>query len=223
MKISIIIPCYNEEETINDVIKKLNKLILPYKTELIVVDDGSTDRTAQIIEKIPNIKLVRHRKNKGKGIAIKSGISKASGDIILIQDSDLEYFPVEIPNLIAPIISKKADVVLGSRFLGRIEGMSFSHLLANKFLSWCISLLSRRKITDVMTGYKIFTKEAIQGIEILSKGFEVETELVMKFCKKNLRILEVPIKYVHRRKGKSKINWKHGFLSLYNIFKYWLK
>ena len=219
MKLSIIVPCYNERETLGEVLQRLMKLQLLCEVEVIVVDDGSTDGSAKVVEKFPKVQLIRHEVNKGKGAALKTGIEKSSGDFILIQDADLEYFPEDIPKLIDPILSDKADVVLGSRFLGKPEGMSRSHLFANKLLSCATRILFNSKITDVMTGYKVFPRKAFEGISIISRSFDIETELVGNFLKLGLRVVEVPIQYRYRRSGKSKIMWKHGFASLWTLLR----
>ena len=219
MKLSIIVPCYNEKETVGEVLKRILKLQLPCETELIAVDDGSKDGSAKVVEEFLNVTLVRHEVNKGKGSAIRTGIKKSSGDAILIQDADLEYFPEDIVNLVQPILSGEADIVLGSRFLGNPKGMSRTHFLANKTLSFATRALFGGKITDLMTGYKLFTRQALQQISVTSESFDVEAELVGKLLKRKLRIVEVPIKYEYRRKGKAKITWTHGFSSFWTLFK----
>ena len=219
MKLSIIVPCYNEEATVGKVLQQLLELQLPCEVEVLVVDDGSTDSSTNIIEKFQKVQLIRHEVNKGKGAALKTGIENASGDFVLIQDADLEYFPKDIPKLIDPILSDKADVVLGSRFLGKPKGMSRSHLFANKLLSFAARILFHSRITDVMTGYKVFPRKAFEEISITSRSFDIETELVGKFLRLGLRVVEVPIQYEYRRMGKSKITWKHGFASLWKLLR----
>jgi len=219
VKVSIIIPCYNEEETIVEVVNKIRNLKLDHKKEIIVIDDGSTDQSTSLISSIDNIKLIRHKSNLGKGAAIRTGIANASGDILIIQDADLEYHPTDIPQLLKPILEGKTDVVLGSRFQGQIKGMKKSHLLGNKLLSYITSILFRQKITDVMTGYKVFKKNILEDLELKSNDFRVEVEIVSKILEKGYRIVEVPINYSYRKKGRSKISWKHGLASLMLLLK----
>jgi len=218
-QVSIIIPCYNEEETIIEVIEKVRDLKLDHDMEIIVIDDGSTDQSASLISSFDDIELIRHKSNQGKGAAIRTGINNSSGDIIVIQDADLEYHPADIPSLLKPILEGKADVVLGSRFQGQFEGMKQSHLIGNKFLSYITSTLYGQKITDVMTGYKVFRKKVLDEMELESNDFRIEVELVSKALENNYRIVMVPINYTYRRKGKSKISWKHGFTSLMLLLK----
>ena len=154
LKVSIIIPCYNEEESIERVLKQVLAVKLPIEKEVIVVDDGSTDKSAELTQKFNDVTLVRHEINRGKGVAIRTGVEKANGDIAIIQDADLEYDPKDIPALIEPILTGDADVVLGSRFKKDVKGMSFSHNISNKALSFFTSILLGVEITDVMTGYK---------------------------------------------------------------------
>jgi len=219
VKLTVIVPCYNEEETVGEVLQRLIRLDLSCDLEVIVVDDGSTDKSTKAVEAFSNVQLVRHNVNKGKGVAIRTGIEKSSGDIVLVQDADLEYSPEDIPKLVAPIIAEKADVVLGSRFLGEPKGMSRSHLLANKILSFAARTLFGGGITDLMTGYKVFTRKVLEQISVDSASFNVEAELVGKVLKSGLRVVEVPICYEYRRKGKAKITWRHGFTSLWTLLK----
>jgi len=220
MKVSIIVPCYNEEGSIGEVLRRVEALDLPLEREVIVVDDGSTDTSAEIVRTFTPARLVSHPVNEGKGGAIKTGVENASGDLIVIQDADLEYDPSDIPSLVRPLLEGQADVVLGARFKGRARGMSLSHYLANKALSSVASLLVGTRITDLMTGYKAFTKEAWTGVTLASRGFEAEAELVTKFARVGLRIVEVPISYTRRPFGHAKITWKHGFTSLPTILRY---
>jgi glycosyltransferase involved in cell wall biosynthesis len=219
VKLSIIVPCYNEEETVGEVLKRVLALQLPCEVEVMVVDDGSTDNSMEIVAKFPHVHLIRHEINKGKGAAIRTGIERSSGDVFLIQDADLEYFPEDIPQLLQPILADKADVVLGSRFLGEPIGMSRSHLLANKTLSYATRALFGSRTTDLMTGYKVFTRKALRKFSVNSTSFDVEAELVGKFLNWRLRVTEIPIHYEYRKKGRAKITWRHGFTSLWTLFK----
>lgn len=222
MKLSVIMPVYNEKDTIEEIIDKVLKE--ETEKELIIVDDGSSDGTQNILKKIESdrIKVIFHNKNRGKGAAIKTAINHICGDIILIQDADLEYSPTEYKKLIEPIIEGKADVVYGSRFLGGPHRvLLFWHFIANVFITMLFNLLYNVNFTDIMTCYKAFRKEAINDIEIKEKGFGVEIELSAKFAKKNLRIYEIPISYYGRtyKEGK-KIKLKDAFVAFFCIFKY---
>ena len=219
MRASIIVPCYNEEETIATTVEKLKGINIDCEKEILVVDDGSTDNSANIVEKIKGVKLVRHNKNMGKGSAVKTGVKLATGDVIVIQDADLEYLPEEIPRLIKPLFEKKADVVYGSRFLGSHKGMSASHFLGNKILSIVTRILYKADVTDVMTGQKAFLKETLDNVELKAKGFEFEPEVTAKILKEHYRIIEVPITYEYRKSGKAKISWKDGCISLWWLLK----
>lgn len=220
MKLTIIIPCYNEEESIEEVLRQIQEIELPVEREVIVVDDGSTDNSVEIIRKFNGVKLLEHKVNMGKGAAIRTGVENSTGDLVVIQDADLEYDPRDIPSLIHPILKGQADVVLGSRFKEDVKDMSLTHRIGNRILSTTASMILGMEITDMMTGYKAFTMEAYRKLTIDSNGFEVEPELVAKFANKGLRIVEVPIKYKRRSFGRSKITLKHGFLSLKTILKY---
>ncbi len=221
-RISIIIPAYNEYNTICDVLKKVNEVDYGIEKEIIVVNDGSTDSTADKVKQLINegypIKLISHQKNCGKGTAIKTGIKNSTGDVVAIQDADLEYNPEEIKFLLEPILNKKSLVAYGSRFLKPNPVIYKKYYLGNKIISKFISLLFKRKVTDSYTCYKVFHKKALENIVLKSKGFEIEAELTCKFLKKGYDILELPISYSPRtlQQGK-KIKFKDavkGFLTI---------
>ncbi|MDA3898312.1 MAG: glycosyltransferase family 2 protein [Desulfobacteraceae bacterium] len=221
--LSVVIPAYNEEETIMEIIDRV--LDSPFKKEVIVVDDGSTDNTRHILSKIENsvIKVIFHENNAGKGSAVQTGFDAATGDIIVIQDADLEYNPDEYPVLLNPILSGNADVVYGSRFGGHGEHrvLYFWHYVGNRFLTLLSNMFTDLNLTDMETCYKAFSRQALQGIRINEKRFGFEPEITAYIAKKKLRIYEVPISYYGRtyEEGK-KINWKDGFRALWCIFKY---
>jgi len=216
--ISVVIPTYNEEESVGEVLRKLLELegLLP-PMEIIVVDDGSTDRTVQEVAKFPSVIHVSHEKNLGKGAALRTAFRVASGDILVVQDADMEYCPSEIPKLVWPILTGQADVVYGSRFKGKHEGMSFSHLVGNKILTLTTRLLYRTQITDVMTGRKCFTRKVIGSIDLTEDGFKIETEITAKVLKNGWRITEVPINYSKRIKGSAKIRYRDGVSSMLKL------
>jgi len=226
--ISILIPCYNEKDTIEKIIEKINKLE-QLKKEIIVIDDFSNDGTRKILkDKLENkvSKIIYNEKNSGKGFCIKKGIQVSSGDIILIQDADLEYDPKEYDKLIKPIIDGNADVVYGSRFIGSEEKriLFFWHTIANKFLTLLSNMFTNLNLTDMETCYKVFKKEIIDKIDLKEKGFGFDPEITAKVAKLKPRIYEVGISYFGRtyEQGK-KINLKDAFIVLkciiiYNLF-----
>lgn len=218
--ISVIVPVYNEENTIGEVLSRLKSLKINMSMEIIVINDGSNDNTIKILKEHSDIKIIQHNYNRGKGIAIRNGIFNSNGNIIVIQDADLEYDPKQIPRLVKPILNRDADVVFGSRFLGKIEGMTFLHIIGNKILSFVAQLLYRKKITDIMTGYKAFNKNVIKFLDINENGFEVEVEITSKILKRNIKLLEVPISYKYRTTGYSKITYWHGLNSLIKLILY---
>ena len=200
MKISIIIPCFNEDKTIETIVEKVLKFN-SYKKEIIIVDDSSTDNTSHLIkilcEKYPEIKTLRHNTNKGKGAALKSGLTMVTGDIVLIQDADLEYDPADYNKLLMPFTCTEADIVYGTRFRGGdyIRLHFFWHSLANKLLTLASNILANLNMTDMETGYKLFKTSVISSIEIKEKSFGVEPEITMKLARKNFIFYEVPISY----------------------------
>lgn len=225
MKLSIIIPCYNEVGTISDIVNAIHSSAYKDK-EIIIVDDCSTDGTRDVLRSdiAPIVEQVLfHDTNLGKGAAIRTGIGAAKGDIVLIQDADLEYDPNEYPLLVRPIIENKADVVYGSRFMGgqphRV--LYFWHRLGNGFLTILSNMFTNLNLTDMESCYKVFRREVIQSIEIEENRFGFEPEITAKISKMNLRIYEVGISYYGRtyEEGK-KIGWQDGFQAIICIFKY---
>ena len=227
MKISIIIPVYNEKNTVKELLELVNNVNVPGigEKEIIVVDDGSTDGTKDVLKKIAFAKCVFHDKNQGKGAALKTGFQNATGDIVLIQDADLEYDPNEYPRLLKPILSGRADVVYGSRFMGgdirRVQ--TLVHNAANCFLSFLSALLSGLNFSDMETCYKVFTKEVVDTFKdkLESKRFGIEPELTARIAKGKWRIYEVGISYYGRTHAEGKkINWKDGFSAIWQIIKF---
>lgn len=229
MKLSIIMPVYNEEHTLKEILEKVKRITI--EKEIIIVNDGSTDSTRKILDAVngDNIKIIHHPKNIGKGAAIRTGLKHITGDIVIIQDADLEYNPKDYHKLIEPIVSGKSKVVYGSRILGRVDSkikLSLGYYLGiyrfgNKFLTLLANLLYHTEITDLYTGYKVFQAEVLKGIKLDCKGFEFCPEVTVKIRKQRCRIYEVPISYQPRskREGK-KITWKDGLKGLYILVKY---
>jgi glycosyltransferase involved in cell wall biosynthesis len=220
--LSIIIPAYNEVNFIDEIIKKVKET--PYEKEIIIVDDCSTDGTREYLKglKEDNIMTIFHEKNLGKGAALRNGIARAKGDIIIIQDADLEYDPKEYPRLLGPILDGKADVVYGSRFLGGPHRVFyFWHYLGNSMVTLISNMFTNLNLTDMETGYKVFKKEIFDSITIESDRFGFEPEITAKIAKKRFRIYEVPISYYGRgyEEGK-KITWRDGIKAFFTILKY---
>lgn len=233
MKLSIIIPVFNEKKTISEIIKRVkNVRIEGLEKEIIIVDDGSTDGTLEKIAKAvknSKIKFLKHKKNAGKGAAIKTGVSQATGDYIIIQDADLEYNPKDIQSLINPVLSKKAKVVYGTRLnrlpdLGRDERtfQFLIHYFGNRFLSLLTSILYGQWITDMETCYKLFPRKALEGTNLNSRRFDFEPEITAKLMKKGYKILEIPISTNPRgyEEGKKLNTVRDGTIALYTLIKY---
>lgn len=218
--VSIIVPCYNEADTIANAIKELQTLRDRFEVEIIVVDDGSTDGSSERLGEFSGIKLERHEKNRGKGAAIATGAKNATGEVIIIQDADLEYDPKEIPDLVSPILAGKYDIVYGSRFKGKIEGMTLSHYFGNKILSFFTGLLYGVEVTDMMTGHKAFRTAVFRQLNLKSPGFEFEVDVTVQVLLKGYSIHEIPITYSKRKFGEAKIGWADGVKSLLRLFKY---
>lgn len=224
MKLSVIIPVYNEEKTMEEVLEQVQKA--PYDMDIIIVDDGSTDSTPRILKKLEdkydNVRTFCHERNRGKGASLATGFKEVKGDIIIVQDADLEYDPADYGKLLDPITQGRADVVYGSRFLGGPHRVfMFWHYQANKTLTWLSNMFNDLNLSDMETCYKAFRKEALDGIRISERRFGVEPEITAKFARKGLRIYEVPISYHGReyREGK-KIGWKDAVRALWCIIKY---
>ena len=221
--LSIVIPCYNERENILNILDRIDESPIPHK-EIIVVDDCSTDGTRDILEekvKSRVAKVVYHEQNGGKGAALKTGFAHATGDIVMIQDADLEYDPMEYPKVIAPIVEGKARVVYGSRFLDSKAKGYLANRLANMLLTKFSNLFTHQKLTDMETCYKAFKREIIQSVDIEEKRFGFEPEITAKISDMRIRIKEVPISYNPRtnEEGK-KIGFKDGLRAVYCIVKY---
>jgi glycosyltransferase involved in cell wall biosynthesis len=227
MKLSVLIPVYNEERTLAEIIARVQAT--PYEKEIVVVDDCSGDRSPAILAELAarheNLRVIRHEKNQGKGAALATGLRAFTGDVVLIQDADLEYDPADYGALLRPIQEGKADVVYGSRFLGGSFGRAhlFYHYLANRFLTLLSNLCTNVNLTDMETCYKVFRRDIAQRLDIKSRGFAVEPEITAKVAKLKARIYEVPISYAGRdySEGK-KIKPRDGISAVYAIFRWGL-
>lgn len=225
-KVTIVIPCYNEIKTIEEIINRVMNVDLDMDRELVIVDDGSKDGTRDFLNTLRsqnNVRIIFHEQNKGKGAALRTGFENSSGDIVIIQDADLEYDPDEYPKLLEPILEGKADVVYGSRFVGSESHrvLYFWHSLANKFLTLLSNMFTNLNLTDMEVCYKVFKHKVLEDIELKEDRFGFEPEFTAKIAKRGFRIYEVGISYAGRtyEEGK-KINWRDGFRAIYVIIKY---
>jgi len=219
MRLSIIVPVYNEEATIEEVLRRVKALDL--EKEIIVVDDCSTDRTPELLQRANGVKVIYSATNQGKGAAIRAGLQHATGDIIVIQDADLEYFPEDLPALIEPIVSGRADVVYGSRFLKGRPFMRWQNYLANRLLAFVASVLYGRRVSDEATCYKAFRTEVLRQVRLTCKRFEFCPEVTAKLLKRGIRYEEVPVRYRARAlvQGKKIRTWD-GVVALWTLLKY---
>ena len=221
--LSIVVPVYNEENTIARVISRVSAL--PLNTELVIVDDCSTDATREILSKLDGLQgltIKLHEKNAGKGAAIRTGFEHVTGDFVVIQDADLEYDPCDIPNLLVPLLEQDADVVYGSRFIGEEQqDESFIHRMGNAVLTGASNMMSGLNLTDMETCYKVFTREVIKSVQIEQDRFGMEPELTAKIARRGFRFVEVPISYNSRSYSEGKkIGVKDLFNAIYCIGRY---
>jgi glycosyltransferase involved in cell wall biosynthesis len=222
-KLSVIVPVFDERNTVVEIVRRMRAVDLPVDLEIVIVDDGSTDGTRDVLRQLADstVRIVTHPNNRGKGAAIRSGLEHVSGDLVLVQDADLEYDPEDWPKLITPMLRGKARVVYGSRFTGERRNMLFLHWVGNRFLSLVTNVLYNTTLSDMETCYKLFDRTLLDGITIRASRFEFEPEVTAKILRQGVRIYEVPISYTGREfdEGK-KITWRDGFVALWTLVKY---
>ena len=225
-KLSVIVPVFDERNTVVEIVRRMRKVELPVDLEIVIVDDGSTDGTGDVLRQLADstVRVINHDVNRGKGSAIRSGLAHVTGDLVLVQDADLEYDPEDWPKLLNPILRGKARVVYGSRFTGERRNMLFLHWVGNRFLSLVTNVLYNTTLSDMETCYKLFDRKLLDGITIRASRFEFEPEITAKILRRGIRIYEVPISYTGREfdEGK-KITWRDGFIALWTLVKYRFK
>lgn len=222
-KLSVVIPVYNERGTVAELVRRVQAV--PIDKEILLVDDGSTDGTPTVLAKLaeqPGVRLIRHERNQGKGAALRTGFAAATGDVVIVQDADLEYDPAEYPRLLQPIIDGRADVVYGSRFSGNVARIHlFWHRVANGILTFVSNVFTNLNLSDIESCYKVFRREVVQGMKLRENRFGIEPELTAKIARGRWRVYEMPISYSGRdySEGK-KIGWRDAVRALYCIVRY---
>ena len=224
--LSVIVPVYNERNTVAEILRRMRLVELPVDLEIVVVNDGSSDGTDKVLSTLEDstVRVVSHEDNQGKGASIRTGLAHARGDLLLVQDADLEYDPEDWPRLLSPILRGKSKVVYGSRFTGERKNMLFWHWIGNRFLSLTTNVLYNTTLSDMETCYKLFDRSVLDGLTIESDRFEFEPEITAKILRRGHRIYEVPISYAGREfhEGK-KITWRDGFAALWTLVRYRVK
>jgi glycosyltransferase involved in cell wall biosynthesis len=222
MEISVVVPVFNERETIAEIVGRVRRALEGREAEIVIVDDGSTDGTREVLRSLDGIRLIEHDRNRGKGAALRTGFAAAAGDVVIVQDADLEYDPRDYPKLLEPIEDGRADVVFGSRFLGGPHRVLFFwHYMANKLLTALSNIFTNLNLSDMETGYKVFRRTVLQRIRLRCDRFNFEPEITAKVAKARCRVYEVPISYSGRTydEGK-KIGMRDGLSALWAIIKF---
>ncbi|MDA8355432.1 MAG: glycosyltransferase family 2 protein [Actinomycetota bacterium] len=221
--LSVIVPVYNERTTVAEIVRRVRAVQVPLVVDVVVVDDGSTDGTDRVLAALEDstVRVVTHERNQGKGAAIRTGLAYAHGDLVLVQDADLEYDPEDWPRLLEPILRGKAVVVYGSRFTGERKNMMPLHWIGNRFLSLVTNILYRSTLSDMETCYKLFDRRVIEGLTIVSDRFDFEPEITAKVLRRGYRIYEVPISYAGREPDEGKkITWRDGVGALAALIRF---
>jgi glycosyltransferase involved in cell wall biosynthesis len=221
--LSVIVPVFNERNTVAEILRRIRGVDLPMQLEVVVVDDGSTDGTDKVLSALQDstVRIVTHRTNQGKGAAVRTGVKTARGDLVLIQDGDLEYDPDDWPKLLDPVMKGKAQVVYGSRFTGERRAMRPTQWMGNRLLTLTANVLYRSTLSDMETCYKLFDRTVLDGITIESDGFDFEPEITAKVLRRGFRIYEVPISYTGRDASEgTKFEWRDGVRALTALVRY---
>ena len=221
--LSVIVPVFNERATVVEIVRRMRAVELPVEREIVVVDDGSDDGTGDVLTQLRDstVRVVKHARNRGKGAAIRTGLETSTGDLVLVQDADLEYDPNDWPRLLTPVLKGRARVVYGSRFTGERRNMLFLHWVGNRFLSLVTNVLYNSTLSDMETCYKLFDRHVLDGVRLRAERFDFEPEFTAKVLRRGIRIYEVPISYAGREPNEGKkITWYDGVIALWTLVKY---